>query len=1148
MDLSTLLQLIEDIPSYDRFVEELKQIGGSSGASIIGAVKPYFVASLHNKLKRLMLVVTAQPDTAKKLQEEMTSWCPNIEIGLYPEPDTLPYQRVASGTDSKFRRLRILSSLLQIGHGSTSMIITSASALMRKTIYHQDFLSSVHHLEVGKTYDLFNLMDQLQMVGYEFTSMVEVPGTMSHRGGIFDIYPPTSDLPARFEFFGNTIESIRLFDPVNQRSVRSVTALMIGPATELIISSKHGLGLDSVIGDLDLSNCNPVTQHKFKSDLTRLLEGFHLADGDFYEPLFNGDSLIRYLPERTLIILDDPESIKNVLQKLDSEANEIRNNKIQIGELPPLFPVPYFSWIELQEIIEARPRLTLNSFGIASGHDFSFGFSPASSYGGQLPLFIKDVKKHINQKRRIVVVSHQVDRIAELLEGEDIHVVPQTKLEQVPSFGAVALVHGLLNEGWVLNNQTHVITDLEIFGFTKLRRPLIRRPARHYHALTDIVPGEYVVHIEHGIARFEGVTIMNAEENYREYLVLRYAVDDRLYVPSDQIDRVSRYIGSSERPPALNRLSTQEWVRTKRRVKEATLKLAQELLTLYASREVVTGFSYSPDTVWQQELEASFPYVETPDQIAVQTVVKEDMSRAKPMDRLVCGDVGYGKTEVAIRAAFKAVMDNRQVAVLVPTTVLAQQHYFTFNQRMSAFPVNIELLSRFRTPMEQQEVLEGLARGIVDICIGTHRLLQKDVLFKNLGLLIIDEEQRFGVKHKEYLKQLRHEVDVLTLSATPIPRTLNMSLVGVKDMSTMETPPEDRLPIKTFVAEYNEDLIREAVLMELERNGQVFFVHNRVQSIISMAHKLKSLLPEASIAIAHGQMPERELESVMDDFIQGNIDLLVCTTIIESGLDMPNVNTLIVNRADKLGLTQLYQLRGRIGRGTERAYSYFLYNSCKGLSPTAEKRLRTIYEATELGSGFNIAMKDLEIRGAGSILGIKQSGHIGAVGFHLYTRLLGEAVEELKSKREDHKKIVAPLPVSTVELPLATYIPEAYVSDVTIRISLYNQMANLSSTEQVEDLANELQDRFGPLPQEVGHLLYLLRIKMLATQKGIDSISTDKGKIILRRFSGLSFSSQCDQSVFGDGVRVGTSQITIDLIILRFRWKDTLEEILKSIG
>jgi transcription-repair coupling factor (superfamily II helicase) len=750
----------------------------------------------------------------------------------------------------------------------------------------------------------------------------------------------------------------------------------------------------------------------------------------------------------------------------------------------------------------------------------------------------------VEQKHRLIVVSHQASRLSELLDEEGIMAPPLTDVKQVPQRGSLTLVQGLLAEGWVMNNDTHLLTDAEIFGFIKQPRSIKRRPVPYHRLAIDLVPGTYVVHVEHGIARFAGVTTMSTDSSQKEYLVLQYAAGDKLYVPTDQIDRVDRYIGASEQPPVLSRLGTQEWTRSKQRVKEAAESIAQELLALYATREVVSGFAFSRDTVWEQELEASFPYIETPDQLEVVKQVKEDMTTPRPMDRLVSGDVGYGKTEVAVRAAFKAVMDGKQVGMLVPTTVLAEQHFSTFSQRLEAFPIRIEALSRFKSPKEQQAVLEGLANGSVDICIGTHRLLQKDVVFKDMGLLIIDEEQRFGVAHKEYLKKMRQEVDVLTLSATPIPRTLHMSLVGVRDMSTMETPPEERLPIKTYVAEYDERLIREAILRELERNGQVFFVHNRVQGIASVAGKLQALVPEARVAIAHGQMPETELERVMADFNRGKIDILVCTTIIESGLDMPRVNTLIVNKADRFGLTQLYQLRGRVGRGANLAHAYFLYDKGKYLTPTAEKRLRTIFEVTELGAGFNIAMKDLEIRGAGTLLGTKQSGHISAVGFSLYTRLLAEAVEEQKAGLAGApEKITRPLPPPTIDLPLKAYIPEEYVYDLSTRLSLYESLAKIKTVEQVADFAREFTDRFGAPPPEVENLLYVVKIKTLATKAGIESIATEQGQITVRLFNDLHFDRQQLEPILRDGIKLGFSQLHLNPKRLGGEWPEVLEEV-----
>jgi transcription-repair coupling factor (superfamily II helicase) len=637
----------------------------------------------------------------------------------------------------------------------------------------------------------------------------------------------------------------------------------------------------------------------------------------------------------------------------------------------------------------------------------------------------------------------------------------------------------------------------------------------------------------------------------KEYLVLEYAAGDRLYVPVERIDRVTRYICAGDQTPPLNRLRGREWQRTKKRVKESVAEIARELLDLYAAREVAPGFAFSTDSLWQQEVEASFPYMETPDQVEAIMTVKEDMEKAKPMDRLICGDVGYGKTEIGLRAAFKAVMNDKQVSILVPTTVLAQQHFITFTERLQTFPIRMEMLSRFCPPEKEREILEGLANGTVDICIGTHRLLQRDVVFKDLGVVIIDEEQQFGVVQKEKLKQMRKEVDTLALSATPIPRTLHMSLTGIRDMSIVETPPEERLSVQTYVGAYDDTLVRQVILRELERNGQVFFVHNRVQSIALAARKLQDLVPEAQIAIAHGQMPEEQLEKVMTDFISGKYDILVTTTIIQLGLDMPNVNTLIVDRADRFGLAQLYQLRGRVGRGINQAYAYFFFDQDRRLTPQAHKRLRTIFEATELGSGFGIAMKDLEIRGAGNLLGVRQSGHIAALGFELYSQLLAQAVEELKAQQagEARKSVTAGQAndMPSISLPLDAHVPEDYVSNLSTRLSLYHRLARVQHTKEVEDTARELEDRFGRLPQPVENLLYVVRIKVLAAKAGVSSVYPQGRQIVIKPQDVIA--SEAKQHLTGrydTALKIGATRMRLDTRLLGDRWMEVLEEILKS--
>jgi len=1104
VNLSCLVPLIKEVPAYGQLIDELVEKAGQRRAVVLGAAQPYLVAALHQELPLPMLVIVPTPEDARRFQEQLLIWCGDQSgIVLLPEPDALPYERLAPDSFTEQQRLQALASLAEAKREPKPdtrfpLVISSAAAVVRKTIPYTEFMAASYTVRPGMRADPLELLARWSSMGYQRVNLVEVPGTMSQRGGILDVYSPHSELPARIEFFGNRVESIRLFDPHTQRSSKPVAWVEVVPAEEAAWSDTG--------------------------------------------------AFIDYLPQDSLVILAEPRDVEASINELDVQASQLRQSQVAKGELLEDAPVPYLTYPELEaRLDDVRQRLILTRWSVEESAPYPMDFASAPSYGGQLRSFLEETKKLLQERCRVIIVSHQAARLSELLQEEDIFISPVSYLEHLPPKGSLALVQGSLSEGWIMGGEVVLLTDAEIFGFVKQRRLTKPRPVRRGEFLPELSPGDYAVHVDHGIARFAGITRMQLDEVEREYLTLEYAAGDKLYVPTDQADRVSRYIGGGE-PPALSRLGTQEWARTKQRVKESAREMAQELLTLYAAREVIPGLAFSPDTPWQQELEASFPYIETPDQMEAVQQVKEDMEESKPMDRLVCGDVGYGKTEVALRAAFKAVMDGKQVAMLVPTTVLAQQHFTTFTQRLAAFPIRVEVLSRFRSDKEQQAVLEGLANGSVDICIGTHRLLQKDVAFKDLGLVIIDEEQRFGVAHKEHLKQMRKEVDVLTLSATPIPRTLHMSLVGVRDMSTMETPPEERLPIKTYVSEYNEPLIREAIIRELERNGQIFFVHNRVQSIARLAHRLRELVPEAEIAIAHGQMPEEKLEKTMLDFIQGKIDVLVCTTIIESGLDIPNVNTLIVNEADKLGLAQLYQLRGRVGRGSHRAYAYFLYSRGKHLTPAAGKRLQTIFEATELGAGFRIAMKDLEIRGAGNLLGPEQSGHIAAVGFNLYCQLLAEAVEELKAKQWGVDRAAAGIslaPWPTIDLPLSAYLPEDYVADLTTRLKLYQRLAKVSSVDELRQMREEFRDRFGNLPSVVENLLYMVNLRTLAAQAGMQSISKEDRQIVIRFREGVKIDRRRLEKTW-PGLKVGLTQLRLDMRLLGHKWQRVLEEVVRG--
>ena len=1106
MNVSSLLTLLSQKPYYQELLHEVN--GGKALRKVLvvtDAAKPFLIATLHHDLKLPVLVITAHSDDSRRLYEEFRHWDAHAESILsFPEAGFLPENYIAPDTMLLSERIKTLSALVQSPDPASAvrhpyLIVSHASAASGYIISPQDFGKSNIPLSVGMTIDPVSLISVCQTIGYILEDIVEVPGLISRRGGIIDVFSRNFDAPVRLEFFGNQIESIRFFDPKTQRSVRTVSSVTIVPSSE-------------------------------ESDT------------------FHRSSIFDYLPDNAVIILDDMPGIEAAVAQVNSQWDEF----IQAEPSDDKKRHPYYFTFDLflQRIQQFSVTITLSPWVSDIAENISpsvWPFASLPNYGGRLDAVIADLRRMADEHRRIVIISQQPDRLNELLLEHDIIASYVSEIDRVPPENSFVLLRGSLTEGWLLKNTVAIFTDREIFGIVKQQRLSRKRPIRHHTFTNEFEESDYVVHVDHGIARFVGIIKRLSDDIEKEYLVLQYANDDRLFVPVDQIDRVSRYIGASDQPPALSHFGTQEWVKTKLRVRKSVVDMARALLNLYATREVTTGFAFSPDTLWQQELELSFPYTETTDQLSAINAVKQDMERLKPMERLVCGDVGYGKTEVALRAAFKAVMDNKQVAVLVPTTILAQQHFNTFSERLKAFPIRVKMLSRFCSAVEEQRVIEELSAGQVDICIGTHRLLQKDISFKSLGLLIVDEEQRFGVGHKEYLKNLTQGIDVLTLSATPIPRTLHMSLVGIRDMSTIETPPEDRLPITTFVGRYEESTIREAILRELERNGQIFYVHNRVSDIDLVAQKLKTLVPEARILFAHGQMSEDGLERVMTDFASHKADVLVTTTIIESGLDMPNVNTLIVDKADKFGLTQLYQLRGRIGRGSNMAYAYFFYNTMDQLNELARKRLATIAEATELGAGFAIAMRDLEIRGAGNLLGAEQSGHIAAVGYDLYCHLLSEAIRDIKDAQPSQKKIITgDVSVPSIALPLDAYIPESYISAVNARLSVYQRLVLMNTIQDISDMERELIDRFGQLPQTVQDLLYVVRVRYLASKVNIESINYNNDEIIVYCKTAVENKEMTLLKHYENSVDIGHKQVRITRD--KQSWKSALLHVLESMG
>jgi len=1140
IDLSAALPMVRETPSFEN-VRSALSAGHSLTLGVGDGAKAATVAALASEWPGPVLVITARADRAEALAEETGAWLGETErVLLYPERDALPYERLAPSFDVVRDRLRAITELRD---GERRVIFAPALAIAQRTLSPDEAQSSLQRLRAGERVEIESLVRQLATLGYSVEPLVTEAGQVSRRGGIIDLFPPGLELPVRLELMGNEIESLREFDPATQRSVRRVEDVELGPAREFTTE------VGDRLAELDLDHLTREARERFEEELTQLRSGQSFLGEQFYVPFLARSTLLDHATQETLLIVDESVDIEGVIDEAHQEAATARAELEERGEIPHRLPSPLEAWTDLAGAIERSPKVVRLSRWATeeSGADVRLPFAGPTAYGGQLRKLVLATIEETRAGRQLIIVSQQAQRLAELFGEEDTPVT--VRLGAGEALGRLTLVQGSLAEGWRFGedgSELTLLTDTEIFGFVKQRRATPRRTINREAFLAELVPGAFVVHIDHGIARFAGVIRKSVDGYEREYLELHYAEGDKLFVPTDQLDRVSRYIGPSDREPRPTRLASGEWQRAKQRVRKAVQALARDLLALYAAREVLTGQAHSPDTPWQMELEASFPYIETPDQAAAIAAVKQDMESRRPMDRLVCGDVGYGKTEVAVRAAFKAVMDAQQVALLVPTTVLAQQHFQTFRERLGAFPVRVEMLSRFRSDAEQRQIVEELAAGTVDIIIGTHRLLQKDVSFKDLGLVVIDEEQRFGVAHKEHLKKMRREVDVLTLSATPIPRTLYMALGALRDMSTMETPPEERLPIKTYVSEFDDRLVREVVLREMERGGQIYFVHNRVHNIDMIAGKLQNIVPEARISIGHGQMDEHQLELAMREFVEGKSDVLVCTTIIESGLDIPNVNTIVINQADKLGLGQLYQLRGRVGRGAHRAYAYLFYDRKARLTETAKQRLQSIFEATELGAGFQIALRDLEIRGAGNLLGAEQSGFMAAIGFDLYVKLLSGAVEHIRAvMRGEPPPPAEDAAGVTIDLPLSAHLPPSYVPDLNARLALYQRLSAAADPKEVSAIGHEMVDRFGEPPAAARSLFYVVSLRAIAAQAQIQSIATEAGVAVVRMREGETLPRESLEATVLKGVQVGRAALRVEL---GEGWRERLRRTIEQVA
>ncbi|MDX1662196.1 MAG: transcription-repair coupling factor [Candidatus Promineifilaceae bacterium] len=1176
MNLSEILDILDRLPPYERLLAQVAQGADPPALRLSRGARHAVLAGLARQVQKPILLVSGRVDAVPIWQQALEAWLPaECELLRFAEPTPLPYDRAPWSEASRLGRLTVLARLVAGQHPllpaqtGPLVIVTSARALLQKTLSRRRFLASMRVLRAGALLDLDETLAMWSDIGYERVSVVEAPGQYSQRGGIVDLYPATSTYPVRIELFGEEVETMRYFDPATQRSSDVESGLLehilIPPAHEALPGRVVGLGsyLESV--------AEPKVDElpAWQDDIPDMVAGRLSPNIEFYLPMIYSkpSGLLDYLPDSGLVAVDDWPELERAVAELHEHAAQIAADQ---PELPPDYPNPLFDWEELIEDLGLQQVIVLGDGpegpSPVAHASLAAAFRPGPRFGGQVRPFLIHLRQAVRDEEPAVVVSSQAQRLADLWRDDrrqDTSVVfeeavPWEIVENVPELpepGTITFVRGSLLEGFTLEqvdqNEVllHLLTDAEVFGWKRPapRRYRRARPSAPEAPYADLAPGDYIVHLDYGIGRFMGLVVRALGGTEREYLQVQYANGDMIYVPVHHADRLSKWIGSDERPPDLNRIGGRSWMATKQKAQQEIAELADELLELYAARESIDGHAFAVDGEWMAELEAGFPYQETEDQLRAIAAVKDDMESPQPMDRLICGDVGYGKTEVALRAAFKAVTDGKQVAVLVPTTVLAQQHYHTFAQRMQPFPVNVEMLSRFRTRAEQEQILQHLRAGLIDIVIGTHRLLSEDVSFRDLGLVIIDEEQRFGVSDKERLKQLRTEVDVLTLTATPIPRTLYMGLTGARDISIIDTAPSERLPVQVYVGQADDSLLRRAILRELDRGGQIFFVHNRVQTI-GIVHKLvRKLVPEAKTAVAHGQMSERELEKVMDAFVDGEIDLLLSTSIIESGLDIPNANTLIVDRAEMFGLSQLYQLRGRIGRGTRRAYAYFFHGPWPSLTEEARQRLTTIAEETELGAGYNIAMRDLEIRGAGELLGPRQSGHIAAIGFDLYTRMLAQAVRQRKAAREGGPPVAELPEPTTIDLPLAAYIPPDYVPDGSLRLRLYRRMAGLNSLEEVDEMAEELADRFGPIPDPVDNLLYQLRIKVLAMRAAVKSVTIESGQIRIRVPALEEMPRYRLQRYVANDVRVSKKAVWLGRDMSTNEWKVVLVRVLERL-
>lgn len=1100
--MKTFINPLKELKEFNEIKDSLKL--KNTPVQITGCIdsqKCHLIYGLGEEYSQ-KLIITYNDLKAKEICEDYKLYDKNVFF--YPSKDIIFYSADIHGNAIVRERLKILKRLL---NKEPITVVTTIDGGMDRILPLNFLMKNIISLKEGEACDLSKLQAALTHLGYERQAQVEGPGEFAVRGGILDIFPPAEECPYRIEFWGDDIDSIRSFDVSSQRSIERHEELFIFPAAEIVLSEER---LAAGLKKLEEEKKSHVKRLR---EQRRTEEAFRIQSiiDEFKENIesFQGsvgiDSYIRYFYEETvsffdyftregsLIFLDEPGRIAERGEAVETEFREGMIGRIEKGYILPGQSDAVYSYKELLAGLNQKNLMLLSTMDIrlpsfVVKNKWDMTVRSVNPYNNNFDILVQDLLKWKKSGYKVLLLSPsrtRAKRLAEDLREHELNAFYSEDMERVIQKGEIMVAGGNLHKGfeYPLINLV-IISESDIFGAEKKKKKKIREyDGNKIQSFADLNIGDYVVHENHGLGIYRGIEKIEVDKIIKDYIKIEYGGGGVLYILATGLDVIQKYAGADAGKHKLNKLNSVEWKNTKTKVKSAVKEIARELVELYAKRQQKEGYAFGTDTVWQKEFEEMFPYEETDDQLKAIEDTKGDMESKKIMDRLVCGDVGYGKTEIAIRAAFKAVAEGKQVVVLVPTTILAQQHYNTFVQRMMDFPVSIDMLSRFRTPAQQKSVIERVKKGSLDILIGTHRVLSKDIQFKNLGLLIVDEEQRFGVTHKEKIKQIKGDVDVLTLTATPIPRTLHMSLIGIRDMSVLNEPPVDRMPIQTFVLEHNEEIIREAIHRELARDGQVYYVYNRVNGIDEVAGKIANLVPEANVSFAHGQMSERELERIMFSFINGEIDVLVSTTIIETGLDISNVNTMIIDDADRLGLSQLYQLRGRVGRSNRTAYAFLMYRRDKMLKEIAEKRLQAIKEFTELGSGFKIAMRDLEIRGAGNLLGAQQSGHMEAVGYDLYCKMLNEAIKAMKGEIPEEETFD-----TTVDMDVDAYIPATYIKNEFQKLDVYKRIAEINTEEEFLDMQEELVDRFGDMPSSVNNLLNIAHIKAICHSVYVTSL------------------------------------------------------------